>query len=75
MKVLRRVVHTPTHPHTPRICPTPAAEELVYGPDEMSTLHQRHLANARRVAEKLVVSGAMTDHPAVGPRTISTARK
>lgn len=61
--------HTPFHP-----C-TPAAEEMIYGPDGMSTMQQRRLVDARRVVQKLVVSGAMTENPAVGPRTVSVPRR
>ncbi|GAB4816210.1 hypothetical protein N2152v2_003256 [Parachlorella kessleri] len=48
-----------------------AAEELVYGLDEMSTMNQRRLVTARRIVSKLVVSNAMTDNAAIGPRTVS----
>jgi ATP-dependent Zn protease len=56
-------------------CTCTAAEELVYGPDEMSSLHQLRLADARNIAAKLVVSSAMSDNPAIGPRTVSTPRR
>ena len=36
-----------------------AGEELVYGPEEMSTINQRKLEEARRIVTKLVLSGAM----------------
>lgn len=49
-----------------------AAEELVYGQDEMSTINQRRLVMARRIVQKLTVASAMTDNPDIGPRTIST---
>ncbi|DBA94610.1 hypothetical protein WJX77_012597 [Trebouxia sp. C0004] len=49
-----------------------AAEELVYGQDEMSTINQRRLVLARRIVQKLTVASAMTDNPLIGPRTIST---
>ena len=49
-----------------------AAEELVYGPDEMSTLNQRRIVTARRIVQKLTVASAMVDNSAIGPRTIST---
>lgn len=52
-----------------------AAEELVFGADEMSTMQQRRLVDARRIVQKLVVSAAMTPNPAIGPRTISVPRK
>lgn len=48
-----------------------AAEELVYGRDEMSTINQRRLVTARRIVTKLVVSGSMTDNPGIGPRTVA----
>lgn len=48
-----------------------AAEELMYGPEGMSTLNERRLVMARRIVQKLVVSNAMTDNPAIGPRTVS----
>jgi hypothetical protein len=51
-----------------------AAEELLYGVDEMSTINQRRLVLARRIVQKLVVAGAMSDNPDVGPRTISTPK-
>lgn len=47
----------------------------MYGPDEMSSLHQLRLADARNIAAKLVVSSAMSDNPAIGPRTVSTPRR
>lgn len=40
-----------------------AAEELVYGPAEMSTLNQRRIAMAREIATKMVVASAMSDTP------------
>jgi len=43
----------------------------MYGGDEVSTINQRRLVMARRIVTKLVVSGAMTDIPEVGPRTVS----
>lgn len=52
-----------------------AAEELLYPPDEMSTINQRRLVMARRIVQKLVVASAMTDNPDIGPRTISTPRR
>jgi hypothetical protein len=52
-----------------------AAEELIYGPEEMSTMQQRRLIDARRIVQKLVVSAAMTENPAIGPRTISVPRR
>lgn len=48
-----------------------AAEELTYGPEGMSSLNQRKLILARRIVQKLVVSNAMTDSPAIGARLIS----
>ena len=44
-------------------CTGRAAEELKYGRDGMSTINQRRLVTARRIAAKLVYSGAMTDNP------------
>ena len=52
-----------------------AAEELIYGPEEMSTMQQRRLIDARRIVQKLVVSAAMSENPAIGPRTISVPRR
>ncbi|KAL3160769.1 hypothetical protein ABBQ38_009182 [Trebouxia sp. C0009 RCD-2024] len=49
-----------------------AAEELVYGEDEMSTINQRRIVMARRIVQKLTVAAAMVDNPDIGPRTIST---
>lgn len=54
------------------LCAGRAAEELVYGQDEMSTINQRRLVLARRIVQKLTVASAMTDNPIIGPRTIST---
>ncbi len=54
------------------MCAGRAAEELVYGQDEMSTINQRRLVLARRIVQKLTVASAMTDNPLIGPRTIST---
>ena len=48
-----------------------AAEELVYGQDEMSTINQRRLVMARRLVQKLVVSANLHDDYDIGPRTIS----
>jgi ATP-dependent Zn protease len=48
-----------------------AGEELVYGGDEVSTLNQRRLVLARRIASKLVVSAGMSDASLIGPRTVS----
>ncbi|KAL6769839.1 FTSHI2 [Auxenochlorella protothecoides x Auxenochlorella symbiontica] len=46
-----------------------AAEEAAYGAEGMSTLCQRRVAMARRIANKMVVSNAMTS--AVGPRLVA----
>ncbi|KAK2076235.1 hypothetical protein QBZ16_001167 [Prototheca wickerhamii] len=43
-----------------------AAEEAAYGRDGASSVHARRIALARRIANKMVVSNALTD--AVGPR-------
>jgi ATP-dependent metalloprotease FtsH len=51
-----------------------AAEEAVYGADGMSTIQQRRLVLARRIAAKLVVSAAMAGGEALGPRTLSSPR-
>eukprot|EP00951_Prasinocladus_malaysianus_P047741 scaffold651765_cov42-Prasinocladus_malaysianus.AAC.1 len=48
-----------------------AAEEAIYGQEEMSTINQRRLVMARRIVTKLVVASSMSDNPAIGPRTIS----
>lgn len=42
--------------------------------DEMSSLHQLRLADARQIVSKLVVSAAMTENAAIGPRTVSVPR-
>ena len=62
-------------PPPPGVPPCTAAEELLYGPDEMSTMQQRRLVDARRIAQKLVVSAAMTQNAAIGPRSISVPRR
>ena len=41
-----------------------AAEEIMFGLEEMSTINQRRITLARRIATKIVYSGAMTDDPA-----------
>jgi len=46
------------------------AEALLLG--EQSTLNARNLGFARRIVNKLVVSSAMTDSAAIGPRTVSS---
>lgn len=51
-----------------------AAEELVFGADGLTTMQQRRLVLARRIATKLVVSSAMSDSKVIGPRTVSTPR-
>ena len=56
-------------------CAGRAAEELLYSPEEMSTINQRRLVMARRIVQKLVVASAMSDNPQIGPRTISTPRR
>ena len=43
----------------------------MYGADEISTINQRRLVMARRIVTKLVATAAMTDAPAVGPRTLT----
>ena len=48
-----------------------AAEEVVYGRDEMSTINQRALAMARRIVQKLVVAGGLSASPALPPAPIS----
>lgn len=52
-------------------CAGRAAEELIYGEDEMSTINQRRLVMARRITTKLIVSGAMADSSQIGPRALS----
>ena len=37
----------------------------------MSTINQRRLIMARRIATKLVISSAMTENPVIGPRTLT----
>lgn len=54
-----------------RARPGRAAEELIYGADELSTINQRRLVMARRIVTKLVAAAAMTDAPAIGPRTLT----
>lgn len=51
-----------------------AAEEVVFGADELTTMQQRRLVLARRIVTKLVVSSAMSDSKEIGPRTVSTPR-
>lgn len=51
-----------------------AAEELIFGPDELTTMQQRRLVLARRIATRLVVSSAMDTAPEIGPRTLSLPR-
>lgn len=41
----------------------------MYGQDEMSTINQRQLMLARRIAQKLCVSGGLSD--ALGPAPLS----
>lgn len=48
-----------------------AAEELAYGLDEMSSINQRRLVMARRIVQKLVVSGNMEIVPSIGHQTLS----
>jgi hypothetical protein len=48
-----------------------AAEEILYGQDEMSTINQRQLMLARRIAQKLVVSGGLSDAEGLGPGPIT----
>jgi len=48
-----------------------AAEEILYGFEELSTINERRLVLARRIVAKMVVSSAMSDNPAIGPRTLS----
>lgn len=52
-----------------------AAEELLYGLEEMSTINQRQLSYARRIAQKLVVAGGMSEHPLLAARTLSVPLK
>lgn len=52
-----------------------AAEEVVFGPEELTTMQQRRLVLARRIVTKLVVSAAMDKgSEAIGPRTVSFPR-
>ena len=48
-----------------------AAEEVVYGPDELTTMQQRRLVLARRIVTKLVVSTAMDSGEEIGQRTLA----
>ncbi|CAG9461273.1 unnamed protein product [Pedinophyceae sp. YPF-701] len=50
-----------------------AAEEVLLGVDELSSINQRRLVNARRIVEKLVVSEALIGHNGsnAAPRTIA----
>ena len=43
----------------------------MYGLDDVSTINQRRLVMARRIVTKLVATAAMSDAPAVGPRTLT----
>ena len=58
-----------------RLPAAPAAEEMLYGRDDMTTLHQQRLVLARRIAQKLVTSDAMADNAVIGPRALSTPRR
>lgn len=51
-----------------------AAEEVVYGADELTTMQQRKLVLARRIVSKLVVSTAMDPGSEIGPRTLSVPK-
>ena len=53
------------------LCAGRAAEEIIYGRDEMSTLNQRRLDTARQIAQKLIVSGGMSDLPDLHHRPLS----
>lgn len=48
-----------------------AAEELAYGLDEMSSINQRRLVIARRIVQKLLVSGNLDAVPSLGHQTLS----
>lgn len=48
-----------------------AAEEMAFGPDEMSSINQRRLVMARRIVQKLIVSGNMDVVDGIGHQTIS----
>ena len=52
-------------------CTGRAAEELIYGEDDMTTINQKKLELARGIAVKLVVSSAMTDDSQDSPRVLS----
>ena len=43
----------------------------MYGADEVSTINQRRLVLARRIVTKLVATAAMSDAPAIRPRTLT----
>jgi cell division protease FtsH len=51
-----------------------AAEEVIFGPDELTTMQQRRLVTARRIVAKLVVSTGMNSGDVIGPRTLATPR-
>ena len=48
-----------------------AAEEILLGVEELSSINQRRLMMARRIAEKLVLAGALHDSGDIGPRILS----
>lgn len=51
-----------------------AAEEVIYGPDGLTTIQQRRLVTARRIVTKLVVSTGMSAGETIGHRTLSETK-
>ena len=48
-----------------------AAEVILFGPDELSSITMSNTEQARQTAQKLVVVAGMHENPRLGPRTIS----
>jgi ATP-dependent Zn protease len=48
-----------------------AAERLLLGEDEVSSLSMENINQARNIVHMLVLGGAMSDNPYIGPRMIS----
>lgn len=52
-----------------------AAEEIVFGVDEMSTINQRRLVMARRIVQKLMVSSGLEPADGIGPRSLTIPQR
>lgn len=48
-----------------------AAEELYFGPENMSSMNQRQLVMARRIVQKMIASGNMDTVDGIGHQTIT----